>query len=404
MTTQYDNYTYITTTGVIVPDTSTIQAQVTQDLLNALGQDLDTTPETPQGRLIQLLTDYRVNTLGINAQNANQINLRYATGRFLDAIASFFGLNRIAATSTRVLATLTGIAGTVIPSGSQAQTTNGDVFYAENNITIGANGLATGYFLSLVKGSIPCEVNTLTTIVNAVLGWEAINNTASATLGTEIESDTAFRIRIKNSRYSGISLLDSIKSKLANIENVKSSWVYDNYTNQTITYSGIDIDPHSIVVIVDGGDNEDIAKAIFQTKTGGTGYTAISGQSVTESVTDGAFGVVYQVTFNRPEIVPFKVGIQLRDVNYDGADLEADVKQAIIDWSNGLIEGVDGLKIGQNVSPFEISAAVSAQIPTIYIKSCKVALVGGTLSTNELTFTVAQIGQISESNITVSVV
>ena len=404
MTTQYDNYTYITASGVIVPDTSTVQEQVTQDFLNALGQDLDTTPETPQGRFIQLMTDYRTNTLGINAQNANQINLRYATGRFLDAIASFFGLTRIAATSTRVLASVTGIAGTVIPSGSQAQTTEGNIFYAENNITIGQNGTATGYFLSLVKGAIPCNVNSLTTIVNAVLGWEAINNTASATLGTEVESDTAFRIRIENSRYSGISLLESIKSRLANIENVKSSWAYDNYTDQTITYSGIDIDAHSIVVIVDGGDDEEVAQAIFKAKTGGTGYTAIPDQYITENVVDGAFGVTYPVTFNRPEIVSFKVGIQVRAGNYDGTDLEGDVKKAIIDWSNGLVEGVDGIKIGQNVSPFEISAAVSVQIPTIYIKSCKVALVGGTLATNELTFTVAQIGQISESNITVTVV
>ena len=89
MTTQYDNYTYITSSGVIVPDTSSIQEQVNQDLLNVFGQDLDLTPETPQGRLSQCLTDYRTNTLAINAQNANQINLRYASGRFLDAIAAF---------------------------------------------------------------------------------------------------------------------------------------------------------------------------------------------------------------------------------------------------------------------------------------------------------------------------
>lgn len=155
MTTQYDNYTYINSQGVIVPDTSTVQEQVTQDLVNVFGQDLDTTPETVEGRFIQCLTDYRTNTLAINAQNANQINLRYATGRFLDAIGAFFGLDRIAATSSRILATVTGVENTVIPAGSQAKTTNGDIFYAENDITIGLTGSATGYFLSLEKGQIP---------------------------------------------------------------------------------------------------------------------------------------------------------------------------------------------------------------------------------------------------------
>ena len=404
MTTQYDNYTYINSQGVIVPDTSTVQEQVTQDLVNVFGQDLDTTPETVEGRFIQCLTDYRTNTLAINAQNANQINLRYATGRFLDAIGAFFGLDRISATSSRVLATVTGVENTVIPAGSQAKTTNGDIFYAENDITIGLTGSVTGYFLSLEKGQIPCSAHSLNKIVNAVLGWETIDNTASATEGTEQESDDDFRQRIEDARYKGISLLEAIKAKLVNVENVKSCFAYDNYTNQTITYDGVDIDAHSLVVIVDGGANQDIAEAIFKAKTGGTGYTAISGQSVTVNVVDGAFNVTYPVTFNRPEIKAFKISIQVKNISYEGSDLAGDIKAAIMNWADNKVEGVDGLKIGQNISSFEIAAAVSQQIPEIYVKDCKTAFIGGTLSTSELTITIAQIGEIEESNITVTVV
>ena len=400
---QYDNYKYITSSGLIVPDTSTVLDQVTQDFKNALGQELDTTPETPQGRLIQLMTDYRTNTLALNALNANQINLRYATGRFLDAIGAFYGVERIFATPTRVLASVTGVANTVIPQGSQAQTTAGDVFYAENDITIGVNGTATGYFLSLEVGQIPCEVNTLTQIVNAVLGWETINNSSSATIGTDVESDTDFRIRIQNSRYNGISLLESIKTKVSQIDNVKSLWAYDNYTNASITYEGVSIPAHSICVVVDGGQNSEIARALFEVKTGGTGYTAITDQDVEETVIDGAFGVPYVVTFNRPEVVDFKVAVQVKNVNYSGSDLVSDVKQAIINWANGLVEGVDGLKIGQDVSPFEISAAISDQIPELYVKNCQIALLNGVLGTSELTFTISQVGQILDSNITVTV-
>lgn len=404
MTTQYDNYTYINSQGVIVPDTSTVQEQVTQDLVNVFGQDLDTTPETVEGRFIQCLTDYRTNTLAINAQNANQINLRYATGRFLDAIGAFFGLDRISATSSRVLATVTGVENTVIPAGSQAKTTNGDIFYAENDITIGLTSSATGYFLSLEKGQIPCSAHSLNKIVNAVLGWETIDNTASANEGTKQESDDDFRQRIEDARYKGISLLEAIKAKLVNVDNVKSCFAYDNYTNQTITYDGVDIDAHSLVVIVDGGANQDIAEAIFKAKTGGTGYTAISGQSVTVNVVDGAFNVTYPVTFNRPEIKSFKISIQVKNISYEGSDLAGDIKAAIMNWADNKVEGVDGLKIGQNISSFEIAAAVSQQIPEIYVKDCKTAFIGGTLSTSELTITIAQIGEIEESNITVTVV
>ena len=110
------------------------------------------------------------------------------------------------------------------------------------------------------------------------------------------------------------------------------------------------------------------------------------------------------MTFNRPQVVDFDVVIQVRNNLYTGSDLEGDVKRAILNWSVGGVQGVDGLKIGQNVSPFEIASAVSASIPDLYVKNCLICNHGGTPATSELTYTVAQIGEIKEENITVTVV
>ena len=79
------------------------------------------------------------------------------------------------------------------------------------------------------------------------------------------------------------------------------------------------------------------------------------------------------------------------------------VKDAIEAWATGDVSGVDGLKIGQNVSPYEIGAAVSDRIPQIYVKSVKIALHEETPAAAELTCTVAQIYTIAESDITVTV-
>ena len=65
---------------------------------------------------------------------------------------------------------------------------------------------------------------------------------------------------------------------------------------------------------------------------------------------------------------------------------------------------MDGLKIGQNVSPFEIAAAVSDVIPSIYVKSVKICEHEGTPAANELSCTVAEIYSVVEANITVNVV
>ena len=399
-----EQYDYVTEKGIIVPDISTTKATVEQEYKDTFGSDIDLTAESVGGRLVEREVTIRNFCLGICALVANQINIDYATGEFLDAIGIFFGVERRSAISTRVLASVSGVANTVIPAGSQAKTTEGDVFYAENAITIPNTGSTTGYFLSVEAGPIPCAVGTLTEIVSQTVGWETINNPAAAVIGSDEESDFSYRMRIKKSRYKGTSIVASIASALNTVENVSSSFVYNNGEDTSVTYDGITVPAHSVLIVVDGGTNQEVADAIFSKVSGGCGYTAITGQSVTQQVQDGFYGVDYNVTFNRPEVLDFDVEIEVRNNQYTGSDLEGDVKQAILNWSVGKVEGVDGLKIGQNVSPFEIASAVSASIPDIYVKSCLICSHGGTPATSELTYTIAQVGEIQEANITVTVV
>lgn len=398
-----DLYEYNTEQGIIVPDTDEIKTDVENEYMSVFGADLDLSASTPQGRLIELESLARQQAVGLCALVANQINIDYATGQYLDAIGAFYGVSRIGATRTRVLADVAGVYGTIIPAGSIAATDAGDRFYAENDIEIPVGGSTSGYFLAEELGEIPCATHALSEIVTQVIGWESIDNGAAAQIGQNIESDLAFRKRIKNTRYTGNSLIQSIQGALNQVENVKSSFVYDNGTNAAVTYDGITVAAHSILIVVDGGTNNDVAKAILGKKSSGSAYTAISGQSVTVSVPDGAYGVNYPVTFNRPDQLAFDIVIDVVQNTYTGSDLEQAVKDAIESWANGEVAGVDGLKIGQNVSPYEIGAAVSEKIPQIYVKSVKICLHGGTPAATELTCTVGQIYTISESNITVTV-
>jgi len=507
-----DFYEKLNARGIILPDTSTIQAQVEEEFRIVYGADIDLSPETPQGRHVALITTERSAVLGINAANANQINLDYCTGLFLDAMGAFFSVTRIGASSTRVLATVTGISGTVITANSLAKTDDGDKFYAENDITIPSGGSITGYFLSVEDGPIPCDTGTLTTIVSATAGWDSISNPAPATIGRNSELDVIYRARIKNSRYSGRGFLEDIKTGLESVEDLLSSFVYDNGESTPVVYDGITIDGNSIVAVVDGGTNADVAQAIFEEKDAGCGYTAIDGeavltfsdvgndgetvtvagvvytlkatmgaaydvqiggsanatatslshainltgtpgtdyyagteinpratssvtgsgevtieggiygqtlvetdsteasavindipQSVTQNVIDGAYGASYPVTFNRPEEKHVEIEITVKNQAYSGEDLEQEVKDAILLWSVGAIDGIDGLKIGFDASPFEIGAAVSDQIPSIYVKLCEIAFLGGSPAPAELEIISSEVGRVEEANITVTV-
>ena len=92
-----DLYEFKTDTGVIVPDTADIKAAVEREYKAALGDDLDTSPATPQGRLIAAETDARAAVLRFCALMANQINPDIASGTFLDAVAALSGIERIKA-------------------------------------------------------------------------------------------------------------------------------------------------------------------------------------------------------------------------------------------------------------------------------------------------------------------
>ena len=397
-------YNYNTDTGLIVPDTAEIYTEVENEFTTAFGSDLDLSSSTPQGRLIEMEALARQGTVGLCALIANQINIDYATGQYLDAIGAFFNVARKGATSTSVLATVAGVVGTIIPAGSLVQTQTGDDFYLENETIIPEQGFTTAYFLSVEQGDIPCATGTLTIIIDQTIGWETVNNPVAAIIGSNEESDYDYRKRIKSARYVGISYIQAIKAQLEQVENLKSSFVYDNVEDDPVVYDTITIPAHSIVVVADGGADEDVAQAIFSKKSAGSGYTAIPNQSVTVEVADGAYGVEYPVTFNRPEVLQFEVNIQVRNNNYTGADLQTAVQNAILTWANGDVESVDGLKIGQDVSPFEIASAVSEQLPSIYVKSCLICALGGTPSAEELSCTNAQIYAIEVNNINVEIV
>lgn len=395
------DYNYITNSGIIVPDTSTVLEEVQAEYQQALGSDLSLDPATPQGRLIEAETLSRIAVLENNAQLANTINPDSSFGVFLDAICALFNEQRIAGSSSRVLASVQGTPGTVIQASSKARNTLGSIFYLENTLTIPASGTVTAYFLSEELGAIACPVGSLTTIIDAVLGWETITNNLPAEEGNVSESDAELKVRRRQNLFSGSAFIEAIKARLNLVPNIRSSFVYENYTDQVIDYEGISINPHSIYVVADGGTDADVAQAIFESKSDGCGYTG----TTTVNVKDSSYNINYPVSFNRPEIININVEITVKVGNNQGStgDIVTAVKNAVLAYEAGEIEQVEGLKVGTDVSPFEISSAVSIQVPDVFVASVLIAKTGDTPATAVIPVNINQVASIPEANINVTV-
>lgn len=401
-TENYNPYSYIETTGVVVTDTSKVKEQVQKEYQKALGENLDLNDSTPQGRLIEAETIARKRTIENMALLANMFNKNQAFGIFLDSLASVFGIERIGATRTRVTCTLSGEEGTVVPANAQVQDTNGNLYYLENKVEIGEEGTATGVFLAMNKGAIDCQANTVTQIVTAVLGWTSVNNSSAGITGLEGESDNSLRQQFSVKQYSGDGQSKNVENKVLQVDDVIDCLVLENETNASKTVEGIVIaTPHSIYVCVDGGTDSEVAQAIYQSKSGGCAYgadgtnTPVASNLISTSVNNTT------VIFARPSTKEIEVKVTLASGQATN-DMKAKVKQAITQYVGGNVEQVEGLRIGTSVSPFEIASAITIQIPEIYISQVEIKVKNvGSFSTATISVNANEKATIDEEDITV---
>jgi hypothetical protein len=398
------NYQYIDSTGVIIPDTADILATVQDEFKSALGQGLDISPETPQGRLITAEVASRVAVINNNAAIANQINPNIAGGIFLDAIWALMGGERTLSTASTVMATVSGVPNdTIIPAGSRAQTTSGDVFYSSSGVRIGSTGKEVVKFISNDMGPIVALAGTLTTIIDDAIGWETINNFQDATLGTLTQSDTSARLsRRRTLGLIGVSMPEAITSFVYNVTGVKSLSFRENTTSSPITIDNVTLAPHSIYLCVDGGSDLGVATAIYNSKSAGAGYNGTTTISVTDSVSNQS----QDVKFSRPVLINISASVQVK-YSTGITDPAASVRNAILSYAAGTVDGEDGFVVGRNISAFELAGAINIIYPQLFVTSVQVGLTSagqGGLGVSEIPILISQKATITTGNIAVIIV
>ncbi|AUX72739.1 baseplate J/gp47 family protein [Erwinia pyrifoliae] len=373
------DYRFITSTGVIIPDTSTLREQVENEYRDVFGQEIDLSPETPQGLLVTMEVENRDAIVRNNAELANQINPDIAGGIFLDAIWALMGGQRLPATHSFLTnVEFAGVPQTRIPKGSLAETQTGDAFETTSVLIIGNDGVTKGDMRSVETGPVGCGAGKLVRVASSVLGWETVNNPADAVPGRVAESDIRTRRRRRNTLAKNtVSVGEAITSALYDIEGVESLSYRENYTDADRVIDGVPLVKHSIYVCVDGGPREEIAVALLRTKTVGAAYNG----SETVEVTEPSSGQVYNVKFDRPKETTVFCRVTVRKSSFDAQTL---IPDAVEKWVAGETDTDDGLAVGRDVSPFEIAAAVNAAEPRLFVLKVELSTDGVTWSTDAI--------------------
>ena len=397
-------------TGFSVQEPQEVREEIAQSWINAFKSDdtpdINTAPETPQGQIID------AETLAITQKDAelaflaNMFNPKTARGIWQDALAEIYFIKRKKAVNSRCYCVLTGLNGTVIEKGSKIQSSADSTYWdLLEDVTINDNSSVTALFECESEGAIIASPNTLNKIITTVAGWDTVNNTQSATVGSLEESQQAFEKR----RYDSVALNSvgttaSVFSRVNQIDDVVGCYVVDNKTNVNKIIDDYLLKPHSIYVAVIGGSNQDIAEAIYRSLSAGCDYNGNTQITVVDPHTHAK----EKVTFMRPtsQNVYIKVNVFDKDLPDDYENL---IKNAVITNFYGQDEQIEiaGEAVTRAIMGQDIYA--SRFLPSILNKNIS-SLLSVQISLDNQTFSdyvhikIDKEPYIDENNITVNLI
>ena len=191
------------------------------------------------------------------------------------------------------------------------------------------------------------EVGSIIKLVKVVNGVYDFKQNEIAAGGQEQESDNEYIERWFLSRNESEWNLDGIRAEILKQEGVKSVYADENKTMQVDSKG---LEPKSIVLIVDGGRNEDIANAIWKKKD-----QAIQMNGDTVVTVKDNQGIDREIRFYRPK--KKKVQVKIEFQRAEGVNiLEENLKEIVKEY-------IKSLKVGEYITSYKCE---SEFIRTVY--------------------------------------
>lgn len=318
---------YIDNTGMHIPTYSEIRDDLIQQMKSIFGEDIYIDEDSKDYQQISIFAKkiFDTNALGLLVYNNRTPNTAIGIG--LDNLCALVGITRKPATYSTVQLTITGNAGTTITNGKATDGT-----YTWNlpaSVTIPDNGTIVVEATCDVSGSITAAANTINTIATPTFGWLSVTNTYVASAGVDVETDAELRGRYANATYQpSKTVLDGLLENIEALEGVTRSKIYENDTNEADSNG---LPAHSITAVVEGGDDKDIATAIYFKKTPGC-YT--NGTTAVDLTT--LSGNEATIRFYRPTNVAILVKIAIKQLPGYNSTYADEIKEAVYNYLSNL--------------------------------------------------------------------
>lgn len=372
------------------------------------GWDVD--PSTPDGMKAQSDSEALAKLEENFASLYASVDPLSAVGAQLDRIGKITNTPRKGATYGTNIVTFYGNPGAFIKAGTLIRhKSNSSVWSTNSDVEIGADGHTNVAVTCTTAGAISANIGTLNSIQGGFpAGVTSCNNDSSASMGQDAEKDEDYRSRREKSVATGSSnAIDSIYAKVSPLAGVKNLRVYEN------KYSIADsngLAPRSVLTIVDGGTDTDIAKALAAIKIPGLNDNEETGLDITQVNVDTStpLGNPSRISFFRPKYVSIFVYISITSTAFSDSDKD-NLKQNILNYAasgyqlgsgfekHGFGIG-EGVKIGRLYTPVNSYVGDSGTINNLTIGTSK-----DSMSLNPIEIKFNELPVFDKDNITIEV-
>ena len=316
-------HNYVDATGLVTEDLAAITARLQSGFQGIYGTDINLDSNSPDGQMVGLLAQEKVDMLGVVRQVYNSFSPNNATGNVLDQRVGINGIERVGATYTQISVNFAApnppvaVSLVGLPNSSPFTIADsaGNQYYLMASQTIPPGGATAVQFQASTIGATLVQAGALT-IITGTPGLTTIsyNATPIAQQGVDAEGDIALRARRQNAvSIPAQGWLPAMQGALQAVDGVTGAKVWENNTASTDDNG---IPAHGIWCVVAGGAQSAIGTVIYNKRNGGASMKG----SILVPITQ-VNGTTFYIAYDKQNEYPLYFNVQLTHI--DGSTIDA---------------------------------------------------------------------------------